>query len=337
MKTSLDPLFMPLRGGNAALRSEISLKNSWGRMRHAVGKVDFNTAYDFFRTLAVERMEQGMALQAMQTIAETDALIVRAGGEDGHLLNVHAALMQILTALRIEQGQTLEAMESAAQALNLLAQEPKRKDEPFLQVLAMLLYDISLIHSDQSQFKQAEREVEKSAKIFERLVRLDAERYGSAHLLSLNAVTAIYRDRQKQAKLLSSYQASTSEYLELAAKGMNDAALRLVDSLAAEAKTLSHMGRYREAVQFYIRTLKYLTKIEPDFTERQLELSIEMGQCMLQVSAMREKGIHLLNTMLHKATRLSRTDLYALVSRILSDAQSHKLDILGVWHKMFPR
>lgn len=337
MKTSLDPVFLTNNSDFAALRDEISTTNSWGRMRHAIGKTDFNTAYDFFRTLALEHYQAFQGEEAMRIIADTDALIMRAGSEDGHLLNIHAALMQILTALRIEQGMRDQAMTSAAATLTLLAQQPKRKDEPFLQILAMLLYDIALLHSDVDKYKQAEREVEKSAKIFERLARLNPQRYGSAHLMSLNAVTGIYRSRVKQTNLLTQYNASTSLYLKMLNDGMEDAATRLIDSLASEARVLAEMDRHREAVQFYIRALKYLTRMESTFTVHQLELSVAMAQSMLHVKVMHDKAIHLLNTMQHKAIKLNHPQLHSLILNLLNNDKTHGLDILGFWHKLFPR
>ena len=75
-------------------------------IRHAIGKVDFNTAYDFLRAAAVEMVERGEIDRAVNSLQEIDALITRNGAEeeDRPLLDIHAALMQILTALYIEKG-----------------------------------------------------------------------------------------------------------------------------------------------------------------------------------------------------------------------------------------
>ena len=119
--------------------------------------------------------------------------------------------------------------------------------------------------------------------------------------------------------------------------GVEDAAARLVESLTAEGDTLARMGRHREAIQYYSRALKYLTRLEPAFTLHQLRLSIALGKSMLSVSAMREKGVHLLNTMLHKATKINATDEHRRIVDILYNAKSSSLDILGLWHKVFPK
>lgn len=252
-------------------------------------------------------------------------------------MDLHAALMQLMTALNIENGDMDAAAITAAAALNILARSPRRKDSPFLQVLASLLYDVAYLHSLRGEYKQAEREIEKSIKILERLAKTDPDRYAAPHLMALNGATAVYRNRVKQAELLAHYQAATTTYVQMLSAGVGDAAGRLVDSLGDQGDTLARMGRHREAVQYYSRALKYLTRIEPDFTARQLRLSVALGESMLSVAAMRDKGVHLLNTMLHKAVKINAADEHRRIVDILYHAKSRSLDILSLWHKLFPK
>lgn len=334
---SLEAIFSQATTDTTALRALFKRTRAMAEVRHAIGDTEFNTAYDFFRATAAEMIERGEIDRAIDTLNEIDTLIARSGEEEGHLLNIHAALMQILTALYIEKGNMEQAMSTAAATLNLLAQEPKRKDEPFLSVLGALLYDIAYLHGERKEYKQAERELEKSLKIFERLAKSNPERYARAHVMALNAATAVYRNRVKQAELLAHYQVATSTYLQLMDSGVDDAATRLVESLTSEGDTLAQMGRHREAIQYYTRALKYLTKLESDFSLQQLILSIALGESMLQIAAMRDKGVHLLNTMLHKATKLNAADQHRRIVDSLVNAKSRSLDILGLWHKVFPK
>lgn len=334
---SLEGVFARPTTDISSLRSLLEGKSPMSELRHAIGEVEFDTAYDFLRATAAEMVERGEIDAAIAGLEEIDALISRSGDSDRHLLDIHAALMQILTALHIEKDDMDAAMKSAASTLSLLAQEAKRKDEPFLAILGALLYDIAFIHTARQEYKQAERELAKALKIFERLAKTKPERYATPHVLALNAATATYRNRVKQAELLAHYQAATSTYLQMVNSGVSEATGRLVDSIKAEGDTLARMGRHREAMQYYTRALKFLTRIEPEFTLRQLQLSISLGEAMLKVGAMKEKGIHLLNTMLHKATKINATDEHRQIVDILFNAKSSSLDILGLWHKMFPK
>ena len=97
------------------------------------------------------------------------------------------------------------------------------------------------------------------------------------------------------------------------------------------------MNRYREAIHFYTRALKFLTRIESEFSPQQLELSISLGEALIQTKNTRDKGVHLLNTMLHKATKLNAPNEHKRIVNILLNTRNNKLDILGLWHKMFPK
>jgi len=335
---SLEKVFITPTTDISGLRSLMKRGAAMAEIRHAVGKVSFNEAYDFFRSLAIDKVQRGETEQAIRIILDSDAMLMRAGEDIGRsLLDIHSALMQILTALQIEDDKLDDAKVTAATTLSLLAQEAKRKDEPFLEVLGALLYDIAFLHSCHGEFKQAERELEKSLKIFERLARNNPDRYGSAHIMAQNAATSIYRSRVKQVNLLAHYQVATSTYLEMVNSGIIDATSRLVESLHTEGKTLARMGRNREAVQYFSRALKYMQRISPEIDMIQLEMSIDLGEALLTTNATRDKGIHLLNTMLHKATKLGAADLHRRIVDILINAKSRRLDILGLWHKVFPR
>lgn len=340
MQTSLsiDPVFLPSTTDTSVLLRRLRRSRSAADTFEALNESDFNTAYDALRILAAEMIERDELQQAVKTLEETASYIsALSSPAEGHILDLHAAIIQILTALNIRLDDTARAALTAAETLNLLAQEPRRKDIPFMQLLGCLLHDIAYLHSTRHEYRQAEREIEKSIKIFERLARIDAQRYAAAHVMALNGATAIYRNRVRQAELLAHYQAATTAYLQMVNAGVGDAATRLVDSLRDEGDTLIRMGRHREAIQYYSRALKYLTKLESDFTLRQLQLSISLGEAMLSVSAMRDKGVHLLNTMLHKATKINALDQHRRIVDALYHAKSRSLDILSLWHKIFPR
>lgn len=336
--TSLDPVFMPATTDMGPLRTKLKRGRVAADIAAMLLAADFHTVTDLIRTAVIETLAHAEAAKAIEMVTELDALVqADTSSDEKHRLNVHAALMQILTSLYLVDGQLDKAAETAALTLTLLAQEPKRKDAPFQEILAPLLYDIATLHSERREYKQAEREIEKAIKLFERLAKAEPLRFAPPHMMALDGATAIYRNRVKQAELLAHYQAATSTYMEMLDQGVEDAADRLAESLAAEGATLAAMGKHREAMQYYSRALKYVTRIEPEFTLRQLQLSIALGESMLQIAAMRDKGVHLLNTMLHKATKINASAEHRRIVDVLYSAKSRSLDILTLWHKVFPR
>lgn len=302
----------------------------------SLAEMPFDKAYDTMRKVTRERVLQddlqGAIRMHREALGDLEAF---ATEEPMDMLR--AARLQILTALLIEAGEEAEARQCAARLLTAMSHQPRRKDEPFLQLLGALLYDIATLHAGRSEFRQAERELEKSLKLFERLAKTNPDRYGPAHIMAQNAATSIYRSRVKQVNTLAHHQAATQEYLAMVNSGIEDATTRLVDSLYTEGRTLASMGRHREAVQYLSRALKYLTKISPAFDLRQLTMSVDLGEALLGVPATRDKGIHLLNTMLHKAVKLNAPEEHRRIVDILLNAKTRSLDILSLWHKFFPR
>lgn len=303
---------------------------------------EFNTAFDYMHTRAHRMVEREETANAILLVRELCELIVESGDESRPMSDIHAALLSVLTALHIESSRPDEALVTGAEALNILSREPRRKDEPFMAILASLLFDLAQVHASRGELKQAEREIEKSAKILERVARTDAERYGPGHIMALDASTGIYRSRVKQANLLAHYQVATSTYMELVNAGGDDESIRvatgnLIDSLVTQGTTLMQMGRQREAVGYFTRALKFLTRIEPDFSPRALSLSIDLGEALVASKSTRDKGVHLLNTMLHKATKLREDDQHRRIVEILLNVKTNRLDILSIWHKVFPK
>ncbi|MDE6371116.1 MAG: hypothetical protein K2K92_06475 [Duncaniella sp.] len=335
---STEPAFIPVTADVNPLAKNVRRSRGAAESVEALGAAPFDTAYDMLRAVSSELVAKGETRQALALMEELEAFIASMPeAEAERLADVHALLLMLATSLRLESDDLQGGAELAARALAQLAQQPRRKDGPFMQILAALLYDIAYLHSERGEYKQAEREIEKSIKVYERLARTDAARYASPHMMALGRATEIYRNRVRQAELLAHYQAATTAYMEQLNAGSEDAAGRLVESLAHQGDTLAHMGRQREAMQYYTRALKYLTRIEADFTLHQLQLSIALGRTMLEVSAMREKGVHLLNTMLHKATKINALEEHREIVDMLLNAKSRKLDMLGLWHKVFPK
>lgn len=336
MTTSLDRVFIAVDNSHSLNQLKaFKAGSSVFALRHGLANAPLSTVIDTMRLIAQQMVEDDNISKAIAHLQWLDTMFTRRGAES--VTDVHIAIKQVLTSLLIEDGKIEPAMGVAAEALTLLAQTAKRKDEGFMCLLAMLLYDLAQIHCLKKEFKQAEREIAKSMKLLEKLSKINQQRYGAAHITALNASTSIYRSRVDQANLLAHYQVATSTYLAEVNSGILDATTRLISSLENEGNTLSQMNRYREAIHFYTRALKYLTRIETEFSLRQLQLSISLGEALMQAKTTRDKGVHLLNTMLHKATKLNAIAEHRRIVEILLHARNSSLDILGFWHKMFPK
>lgn len=337
MEENIEPIFLELSCDCAISAALIKGRVRLAKIKKQLGDIDFIAAYDICREIIRLLVEEGRALEALEAIETFEAVLYRRGDESGKLADLHAGILQIKTGLLIYLGETDKALATASSCLNMLAQDVKRRDEPFLSVLAALLYDIARLNISRGKYRQAEREIEKSAKIYERLARISPNRYGQAHILAVSAATKANMSKVKQAEMLAALHQASDVYLQAMNNGVENAAVKLVESLEQEGRTLMQMGKEREAVQYFTRALKYLSKIEPELTEHQLELSMQLGQALLRVKGSKDKGIHLLNTLLHKASRLKADEIHKKIVDILYNAGNHGSDILAFWHKIFPR
>lgn len=339
-RSSLDPSFIQADFKATSIRGNVGKRpRTAAESLNTLKDVDLTTASDMLRLMARESIERDEAERGIATLSELELHIASLPEADNAaFLDLRASIMQIITALYISSGIKGKAAAAAAAAtLNLLAAHPRRKDAPFLEILALTLYDLAVLHSNAGQYKQAERELEKAIKILERLAKTDPERYAPAVVTALGAATTVYHDRQNQAQLLARYQAATLAYTQMVSKGIPEATEQLIESLTDEGYTLARMSRHREAIQYYTRALKLMQRLNHEVDERQLKVSIALAESMLHIGSMREKAIHLLNTLLHKALKINQPDQHHHITEILAAMKSPGMDILGLWHKIFPK
>ena len=123
--TSLSPIFLPT---SSDITSQVDITHdnvNMSDLRHSIATLPFNTSYDIFRSAANSLIARGHTDQAIEYLLQFDNLATRLGEESPAMLDIHAALMQILTAIYLQSDMLEEARLSAANALSLLAQWPR--------------------------------------------------------------------------------------------------------------------------------------------------------------------------------------------------------------------
>ena len=227
-----------------------------------VEALPFDGAYDLVSTYMRQSIDSGHVDEAITLISG----ITTHNAPYSETIK-DAARQQILAAAMIEEGDVDGALVRIADALHILSEYPKRRDTAFRSVLALLLYDLALIHAERKEFHAAERTINKAIKLFEVLAKANPDRYASAHVYALNVATSAYRSRIKQVNLLAHYQVATSTYISMVANGAPEAVGKLVDSLVSEAETLLNLGKPRDAVRYLSRALD-VYKRQPSRRER---------------------------------------------------------------------
>lgn len=126
--TSLSPGFLPGDSTDAGRRivEAATVEEAAEHLRDA----RFDTAHDEMRRYASDAIIAGNAPHATDALTAIDAVMAIAPDADNpDIADKRAAIKQILTALHLSQNRHAEAMQTAADALNMLAANPKRRDE----------------------------------------------------------------------------------------------------------------------------------------------------------------------------------------------------------------
>ncbi len=272
-------------------------------------------------------LNEGEYEQAGRSLAEIDRDIY-AGTLGGAWL--YLADMSVL----VEDNNSSEALSAGEQALRMLADmDVDRTSADFVAIVAVVIYNLAMIHHKVGENVRAEKELMKSQKLLDKLAKKDKARFGASVVRSIEASTTIFNSRLKQMNVLAHYQVATDLYLDKANRGMTQAINDLVDSLQNEGDLHLKIGNYRDAVKYYTKALRYQKKVTAKMGERELRLSINLGRALLQIVQRRATGEQLLRSMLPLAERLDRQAEINEISALLEHKRS--FDFMSFLKKMF--
>lgn len=235
----------------------------------------------------------------------------------------HSWLWLARMSVFIKNNDFILALGSAENALNVLVEVTNKRNEDFLAILASLLYNLAIVHSQSDDNSRAVKELTKAQKLLERLVKRDSARFSAMLVHAVEASTSIYKNRANQMNILAHYQHTTELYTAMLNEGgaekTREALENLVDSLKNEGDLLLQMGNARGAVKFYTKSLRYQKKISNTMGERELTLSIALAKALIRLVNRRAAAEQLLNSLLPLAQRLEATKEIAEIEQLLNN------------------
>ena len=114
---SIESVFLPPTADIAPLQKRVKRSRGAADTLAALQEADFNTAYDYLRIYGAEMVAHGETDKAVETLtAITDCITALPSPAEGLTLDLHAAIMQILTALYIEMADRSEEHTSELQS-----------------------------------------------------------------------------------------------------------------------------------------------------------------------------------------------------------------------------
>lgn len=209
----------------------------------------------------------------------------------------------------IEVGRNVDALERIVSAMRSMREFSDFDNTEFRLMLVMLVFDLSEIHFTLKDYKQSEKELELLFKILDPLVKKDPERFGPAHILTMELSTRILRSRKKTLDLLVKQQINTEQLYEKVNSGVTAATDRLVDSLRRVGQLLASTGDYRGSMKFMAEAIKISKKRAGRVTRKEIKMTIEMAEVMMRVNSMRPRARRLLGAVLPHAISLETIEL----------------------------
>lgn len=224
------------------------------------------------------------------------------------------------------ENRYMDAMERIVEGLRALRGFSDYSGREFRSLLIALLFDLSEIHFELKDYKQSEKELETLFKVLEGLVKEDAERFGSYHVMAMELSTRILRSRKKTLDLLVKQQQNAGVLYDKVNSGVSAATDRLIESLRNVGELLAATGDYRAALKFYSEAIKLSKKRAGKVTRREIKMSIEMAKVMMRLSSMRPRAKRLLEAVLPHAIALEtielEEDILALIQVIEAQAEN---------------
>lgn len=244
---------------------------------------------------------------------------------------IHLADMTLL----IEAEEYTEALVAGEQSLRMLSiLDTDRTHHDYVAIVAGVIYNLALLHHKTGENVRAEKELVKAQKLLDKLAKKNKSRFGASLVVAIEASTTIFNSRIKQMNILAHYQVTTDLYLDKANKGISQAIYDLVKSLQQEGDIHLKIGNYRDAVKYYTKALRYQKKVTPKMGERELNISINMGEALLHIRGRQATGEQLLRSLLPLAERL---DAFNEKNRILAllDHKDKSFDFMSFLKKLF--
>ena len=229
------------------------------------------------------------------------------------------------------------ALGAAENALVKMVDITSKKDD-FLAILASLLYNLAAVHNSLGDNARAKKELTKSQKLFERLVKKNERRFSPMLLYAVEASTSIITSKAQLMEVFKHYDDEVKLYTGMLNNGdskkTREALVNLVNSLKKEGDILLEMGNGRNAAKYYTKALRYQKKVSTHMGHKELVLSIGLAKALNKVANRRESADQLLQSLQPLAKRLNATNEQIEIENLLNN-KSKNTNIMTLLKSIF--
>lgn len=241
-------------------------------------------------------------------------------------------------SLFIANSDYMLALGAAENALMQMVEVTNKKKEDFLAVLASLLYNLASVHNSLGDSARAKKELTKSQKLFERLVKKNERRFSAMLVYAVEASTSIISSKAQQMEVLKHYDDEVKLYTSMLSNGdskkTREALVNLVNSLKKEGDIMLELGNGRNAAKYYTKALRYQKKVSSHIGHKELTLSIRLAKALGKVANRRDSAEQLLQTLLPLAKRLNATNEMIEIENLLNN-KNKNTNIMSLLKSIF--
>ncbi len=266
-----------------------------------------------------------------------DTLVFDESYSDMSPLNV-SWLWLARMSIFIGNSDFMLALGAAENALTQMVEITNKKKEDFLAILASLLYNLASVHNSVGDSARAKKELTKSQKLFERLVKKNERRFSPMLLYAIEASTSIITSKAQQMNVLKHYDDEVKIYTGMLhnsdSKKTREALINLVNSLKKEGDIMLEMGNGRNAAKYYTKALRYQKKVSTRMGHKELTLSIGLAKALNKVANRRESAEQLLRSLQPLAKKLNATNEIIEIENLLNN-KNKNTNIMSLLKSIF--
>lgn len=257
-----------------------------------------------------------------------------APAEDDMPLIYRAWLWLARMSIYLTKKDFIMAADAAEQSLRALDAISIKRGEDYLAILAGILYNLASMHHAMGENVRAAKELSKSQKLYERLVKKHEHRFATMLTYAVEASTIVFTSRAKQMDVLAHYQELSEQYVALAGEGNREALQSLSDTLAKEGDIMMQMGNSRDAVKYYTKALRCHKRLGAPMSKTSLRISVALARAMMRKPDRRDSALQLLTTLQPVAQRLGAKDSMAEIEELLN-AKDRNFSIMSLLKGFF--
>lgn len=238
----------------------------------------------------------------------------------------------------IAHADLMLALGAAENALTVMSEITTKKGEDFLALLASLLYNLAHTHNLLGDNARATKELTKSQKLLERLVKKDEKRFTPLLLYAVDAATDIITSRKQQMEMLARCHDLTELYTSRLNEGdgtqASQALQQLIDTLEQEGNIMLEMGNARDAMRYFTKALRYQKRLSDNMGMRELTLSLGLARSLNRIKQRRAAAERLLTSLLPLARSLGAAAEAVAIENMLNN-RSKNTRIMSLLKSIF--